>query len=62
MMSFLKYVIYALLIVVLYLVGKGFYNENFESSTTVEEMGTQMATEGENTVSSATNMVEKATD
>ena len=62
MMSFLKYVIYALLGIVLYLVGKGFYDGNFSGSTTVDEMGSQITTEGGNMASSAANMVKKAID
>ena len=64
--TFLKYVFYILLIVVVYLVGKGVYEGSINEQTTVGavvdqvgEGGKQLAKDGVNAVDNAINDMEK---
>lgn len=63
--TFLKYVIYAILIVVLYLVGKGIYDGAINEQTTVGEVvdqvgegSKQMAKDGVDAIDNAVNKVD----
>lgn len=63
--TFLKYIFYAILIVVIYLVGKGIYEGSINEQTTVEsvvnqvgEGGKQLAKDGVKAVDGAVNDIE----
>ena len=67
--TFLKYVIYAILIIVLYLVGKGVYDGAINEQTTVgdvveqvSEGSKQMAKDSVEAIDNAVNKVEQKTE
>ena len=61
-MSFLKYLIYIVLAIVLYIVAKGFYDGSITGSTTVDEVGAKINSETRNMAETATDAVEKSMD
>ena len=48
MMSLFKYVVYAILMIVLYLVSKEFYNSNFNNERPVSKVEEQVVIENKN--------------
>ncbi len=60
--TFLKYLAYLLVIVVLYIVARGFYEGSINSSTTVGEAAVQVSDEAKNMASEAADAVGDAVD
>ncbi len=58
--TFLKYVIYVLVIIALYIIAKGVYDGNITSSTTLGEVATQVDDGTRNMAKDAANDVNKA--
>ncbi len=60
--TLLKYVFYAIVIVVLYLVGRGIYEGNIDRQTTVGAVVEQVGDGSRELVKDSANAVEKAVD
>lgn len=60
--TFLKYLFYLVLIVVVYLVGKGIYEGSINEQTTVGQVVDQVDSGAQNMVKQTGNAVEKAVD
>ncbi len=60
--TILKYVFYLILIVVIFLVGRGIYEGSIDSDTTVGEVVEQVDAGAKNMVKSGSETVEKAAD
>ncbi len=60
--TFLKYLFYLILIVVIYLVGRGIYEGNISEQTTVGQVVDQVDSGMKNMANEAGNSVEKAVD
>lgn len=58
--TFLKYLIYVVLLVVLYVVIKGFYDGNINSSTTLGNVANQVEMETQEIATETSKAVEKA--
>ncbi len=60
--TFLKYVFYLILLVVIFLVGKGIYDGNIDKTTTVGEVVSQVGDGTKQIVKDTGNAVEEAVD
>ncbi len=60
--TFLKYVFYLILLVVIFLVGKGIYDGNIDKTTTVGEVVNQVGDGTKQIVKDTGNAVEEAVD
>ena len=57
--TFIKYVFYIFLIVVLYIVISAMYNGDLNKNSTMDEVGTQVKNGTQNIISATTDAVEK---
>ena len=62
MRTFLKYLFYILLLLVIYVVGKGVYDGKINKNTTVEGVVSEVSDEAQNVVKKGVDAADKAID